>query len=258
MSDEKKSFGELLNDAPLASGENTTSLVGALARSLHPEKFVLMLSGNQSVTLDVDAVKGYRVLSGMIGQLIVEVEIDRERVPESIRRTQPGSLPFLQSYFTNPHTDPNPALTTPTFDQPWLGYSNPTFDRPVFTFPSIDNSPVKNIFEPIPDPTVYNQGDPWQFGGYPAAGVAPFALATPHQAPPAVIAAMQMNVPFGGPNSSPAVAEHTSILLDVMSIPSIDKPIWQDPPVTSATQDNPHSNPVFENISTPGFPRIYD
>jgi hypothetical protein len=255
MSDEQKSFGELLNEAPLASGENTISLVGALARSHHPGKFVLVLGGNQSVTLEVDAVKEYKVLSGMIGQLIVQVEIDRDRAPHSITHPQPGGVPIPQSPFTNLYLDLNSG-----------GFSNPLIDRPVFTFPAVDNPPVKSIFEPIPDPTGYNQGDPWQFGGGVggpvAGGIAPFALATPHQAPPEVIAAMQANVPFGlpfgGPNSSPAAPEHTSYILDTRTNPSIDKIIWNDPPVTSATQDNPHSNPVHENITTPGFTKIYD
>ena len=40
MSDEKRSFSELVGEAPLARNEGTVSLVGALARSHESGKFV--------------------------------------------------------------------------------------------------------------------------------------------------------------------------------------------------------------------------
>ena len=90
---EKKSFNELLSEAPLASQENTVSLVGALGRSTQSGKFVLILGPGNSVTLDVDAVKGYQVLGGGIGQMLVQVDVDRERVPASIAEPQ-AAAPF--------------------------------------------------------------------------------------------------------------------------------------------------------------------
>ena len=104
MSDEKKSFSDLLGEAPMAAGENTISLVGVLARSHDSGKFVLALAANQSVTLDIDAVKDYKVLSGMIGQTIVQVEVDRDRVPASA--AQPPSAIGAQPAFTNAIIDP--------------------------------------------------------------------------------------------------------------------------------------------------------
>jgi hypothetical protein len=57
MADEKKSFNELLSEAPLAAKEDTISLVGALERSHQPGKFVLVLGGGRTLTLEVEAVK---------------------------------------------------------------------------------------------------------------------------------------------------------------------------------------------------------
>ena len=67
MADEKKSFSELVNEAPLAVTEGSITVVGALARSHEPGKFVLIFCPECNVTLDIDAVKGYRVLGGAIG-----------------------------------------------------------------------------------------------------------------------------------------------------------------------------------------------
>jgi hypothetical protein len=187
MSDEKKSFGELLNESPLAAGENTISLVGALARSHHPGKFVLALAGNQSVTLDIDAVKEYTVLSGMIGQLIVQVEIDRDRVPGSLAQPQasqaaiPGfknPLHEVSTTFVTDHTYTSPWLDQTGFYGDILGHKDPITDFPG-TYPAL------------------SPGDPWQLAGGHAGLAAPFALATPHQAPPSALAAMGGG-PFGG------------------------------------------------------------
>jgi hypothetical protein len=41
MADEKKSFSDLLSEAPLVPNEDTVTLVGALARSSQAGKFVL-------------------------------------------------------------------------------------------------------------------------------------------------------------------------------------------------------------------------
>jgi hypothetical protein len=90
MADEKKAFSELLSDAPLATTENAISVVGALARSHHPGKFVLLLAGGMSVTLDIDAVKDYRVIAGAVAQLLVEVVLDSNKVPRELKESQAG------------------------------------------------------------------------------------------------------------------------------------------------------------------------
>ncbi len=90
MADEKKTFSELLSEAPLATAENAISLAGALARSHHPGKFVLLLAGGATVTLDIDAVKDYRVIGGAVGQLLVEVVLDSNKVPRELKELQAG------------------------------------------------------------------------------------------------------------------------------------------------------------------------
>jgi hypothetical protein len=160
MADEKKSFAELLNDAPLAAGENTVRLVGLLARSSDHKKFVLGLGENQSVTLDIDAVKDYRVLSGMVGQLIIEVEVDRHRLPAPA----PPPLPYVK----------DPAVDLPRATvQEWTTVYGPTTWSEPTAAPNFGN----------PGWGVY--GDPWA-----SQGLVPFALAAARQAPQHVIGAM--------------------------------------------------------------------
>lgn len=224
MAKEKRSFSELLGEAPLAAQEDTVSLVGALERSHQKGKFVLALGPGRSVTLDVEAVKGHQVLGGGVGQILVQVDVDRESVPEEIKGA-------FDSPFT--HFGYDVPITISYLDHP---HKLPHVDIP-FTIPTNDFPSPKNILEAsgtiqenIGDPGF--GGDPWQWGGgfggpVPGAG-APFALATPHQAPQSTIAAMQMRGPVRGPT-------HYS---------DLTSPLYDKRPT--------------EDISTPGFQRIYD
>jgi hypothetical protein len=163
MTDEKKSFAELLNDAPLAAGENTVRLVGSLARSNDNKKFVLGLAGNQSVTIEIDAVKDYRVLSsGIAGPLIVEVEVDRHRLPAP--------------------TPPPAYFKDPIVDLPRMTAGETTAELTLV-------EQTGALYGPI-IPT--NPGDPWGVYGPSLGdpGVAPFAIAAARQAPQHVIGAM--------------------------------------------------------------------
>jgi hypothetical protein len=81
MPDEIKLFSELVKEAPLATEEDTVSLVGLLGRSAESGKFVLQLAPGNNITLDIDAVKGYRVLGASVGQTVVQVNVDRGKVP---------------------------------------------------------------------------------------------------------------------------------------------------------------------------------
>lgn len=110
MAKEKKSFSELLSEAPMATQEDTVTLVGALGRSSQSGKFVLALGPGSSVTLEVDAVKGYQVLGGGVGQLLVQVELDRERVPDSIAQPQAAAGPFA---LATPHHAPPGVVAGP-------------------------------------------------------------------------------------------------------------------------------------------------
>jgi len=97
MADEKKPFSELLNEAPLAPDENTVTLTGALARSSQPGKFVLATGTGNSVTLDVDAVKDYQVLGGGVGQVLVQLTVDRAKVPEAAQSAVKSESGIAQS-----------------------------------------------------------------------------------------------------------------------------------------------------------------
>lgn len=92
MADKKKSFTELLSEAPLTTQEDTISLVGALGRSSQSGKFVLALGPGQSVTLDASAVKNYQVLGGGVGQVLVQIDVDRDKVPADV--AQQAAAPF--------------------------------------------------------------------------------------------------------------------------------------------------------------------
>jgi hypothetical protein len=79
MAKEQESFETLVNEAPLAPTGGTVSLVGMLARSAEPGRFVLTLPDGRAVTLETAAVKGYAVLGTSVGQTIVRVDVDAEK-----------------------------------------------------------------------------------------------------------------------------------------------------------------------------------
>lgn len=213
---EKKSFSELLGEAPMATGEKTITLTGALSRSADPGKFVLTMGDNQTATLNVDAVKQYKVLSGMVGQMIVEVEVDRDKVPnaEAIASNPSRNqyLTIASSDYTNHIWDQ--ILTSPIIDlhtapsvdyhtSPYIDYQTSPYIDQLHTVPQFDYSPkyiIENtgtIQENIGDPG-YGGVDPGALagqggfaqGGFAQGGAAPFALATPHQAPQGALAGM--------------------------------------------------------------------
>src|SRR5580704_8294957 len=116
MAEEKKSFEELLSSAPLAAKEDTVTLIGVLERSNQPGRFVLALDSGRSLTLEVKAVKDYRVLAGMVGQTVVEIDVARDHVPKEIKeemlrpltiavRDQPAHTGAPDTIFTVPQHD---------------------------------------------------------------------------------------------------------------------------------------------------------
>lgn len=289
MATEKRSFEELLREAPEAPGDDTVSLVGTLARSRDEGKFVLTVAGGQAVTLDVSAVKDHEVIGSSVGQMIVRVDVDRSCLPSEV--VGEGATPVASDTAGQRNTarnwDPTAighdvkfgpsdawfqfarvaggtpvaadtagfTLTEPT--GPWQGefklnwQDNPEhwhqrtlphldyptvawFDHPntgipdVVTIPWIDQGGGTvwqdpgpgTLQETIPDPT----------GGIdPAAQGMPFSLATQHQAPPAVMAALgglkprlDPKIPFHDPGTlywdpgtHPFVDPHTPFYFDV-------------------------------------------
>jgi hypothetical protein len=194
MADEKKSFSDLLSEAPLAANEDTISLVGALARSNQPGKFVLATGSGNSLTLDVAAVKGHQVIGGGVGQLLVQVDVDRAQVPESAQQAiQKSGGGVLQSGL--------PDVKHPTYD---------------FKHPVLDKYPWE-------EPVRTN----------PETDLRPFALATEQQAPPSALAAMEaspvsnfktffswdINTPYSLDNNTGHWDVHKNPILDATGRP---------------------------------------
>ena len=81
MANNEKSFDELVKEAPLAPTAGGTSLVGTLSQSSEAGKFVLTLQDGSAVTLNTADVKAHMVLGATVGQTIVRIEIDSEKIP---------------------------------------------------------------------------------------------------------------------------------------------------------------------------------
>ncbi len=202
MADEKKSFSELVNEAPLAVTEGSITVVGALARSHEPGKFVLIFCPECNVTLDIDAVKGYRVLGGAIGQLFVQLEIARDKISHEVL-----------TEITKAGFGGNKVIR----DVP---VKNPVVDVPVA-------KPIVESTGTLAETTAYpGLGDPYigtAFQGYGQLG--PFALVTPHHAQVGVF-----GMPQGGPVQGGGVT--TIAICDVIPPPPtpVTRPLADDPP----------------------------
>lgn len=91
MAGNGKSFEELVNDAPPAQAAGTVSLVGMLAKSSEPGKFVLTLRDGSELTLETAAVKEHEVLGASVGQTIVRVDVEAADIPA----TSPTRVPDM-------------------------------------------------------------------------------------------------------------------------------------------------------------------
>jgi len=128
MAAKTKSFSELLSEAPLAAAEETVTLAGALGRSSQAGKFVLTMGPGQSVTLDQSAVKSYQVLGGGVGQLLVQIEVDKDKVPAEA--SQQAAAPFAVA--TPHHAVPTNVGLTPVVADNY--HTVEYFDTPNTTF----------------------------------------------------------------------------------------------------------------------------
>lgn len=98
MAGKEKSFEELVKEAPAAPAAGTVSLIGTLARSGEAGKFVLTLQDGSTVTLETAAVEGHEVLGTSVGQTIVRVDVEAEKIPP----TSPTRVPDI----IKAHNDP--------------------------------------------------------------------------------------------------------------------------------------------------------
>jgi len=185
MSDER-SFAELLADAPRAADEKHVTLVGTLGKSDDPKTFVLYVSDGSPHTIDVAAVKKHTVLGHSVGRAIVQIEVEREHLPESLSR-ELGGLGYSLNEgagtgvadigHTNAIAD---YLTIGIFD-----HGTPASFDTLGTLVGADQHGT--LQETISDPGI-REVDPAQ--RYAGAGISPFSLALQHHVAQAQIEAL--------------------------------------------------------------------
>jgi hypothetical protein len=231
MAGQDKSFADLVAEAPAAPTEGVVSLVGVLARSSEAGKFVLTLPGGRAVTLETADVKGHAVLGASVGRTIVRIEIEAAKVQalgpqplvkdptsetgtldkdptfDTVNKDPDETVPYIAETGLLDMKDP---VETDVFDTPWdtkdplettpAGYeSNPLADTgltdltgpPDVKLPFQDRSyPIWHIDTTFHQDNVFHPAPSFGSSAQPG-GVAPFALATQHQAPSNVVAALQ-------------------------------------------------------------------
>jgi hypothetical protein len=157
MASDEKSFENLLKEAPAEPVAGTVSLVGMLAQSCEAGKFVLTLQDGNAVTLETASVKCHAVLGTSVGQTIVRVDVEAGKLPATA--FGPAGTSFTRS----------------------LG------DFPFWAGAKLVADLALNIPKPLRDPWVVIP----PVLGVPEPGFAPFAMATPHQAPAYTLANVQ-------------------------------------------------------------------
>jgi hypothetical protein len=98
MSKLESDFQKLLSEAPMAPDADTITVVGILARSPDTDRFILTLANGRTETLDVDAVKSAKIISGAIGQSVVQLELDAKRVPGNLTQAFKSGPDFTAGY----------------------------------------------------------------------------------------------------------------------------------------------------------------
>jgi hypothetical protein len=217
MAKADKSFEDFLNDAPLAPDTSTLTVVGALARMPEPGKFVLTLSNGHSATLDAKAVKSFTRLGSAVGQMLVQLELDAKLVPKDFGQ----AAPTAEAHLTVLASD----VTPPTIG--YIDHKLPIFDHTVLAKDYL-KPPIVDTLVPkaISDSPWMGGGDPYARMPATAGGVAPFALATAHQAPAATVAAVEQ----AGQQS-----HYTTSIYDYITLPFFDQ---RHPPKVHA---DPHA-----------------
>jgi len=214
MASQDKSFADLVAEAPPAPAEGTVSLVGALAKSRETGKFVLTLQDGRTVALETSAVKGHTVLGSSLGRSIVRIEIEASKAPAlGPRRSDRGAISALLRF-------------TGILDQIGQGGFGEGDDTPPFTSekdPGDETDPNTSEKDPgqdtgdIEDKLPPLDKDPTGEGTGSYEYLDPFALATPHQAPPHVVRALQARAGYArrfGGQSWARGASHRKPVLD--------------------------------------------
>jgi hypothetical protein len=233
MAKDDKSFKELLSEAPLAAKADTVTVIGALARATEADKFELTLADGHSVTLETNAVKSFTRLGSAVGQVLVQLELDAKLLPKDLDLLKPAL------FQKPPHKDinkpPNSDFPTKTpyedLLRPYFVHQKPLYSDPKAPYydfhgtgvldvinTGIADTPHTGVADTLGTGLADTPGDPFHTG-VAAAGAAPFALATPHQAPAETLAAMMQLYARSTPVS------------DFYSPPVVDYPVttfWGD------------------------------
>jgi hypothetical protein len=187
MASQDKSFADLVAEAPAAPAEGTVSLVGALAKSREAGKFVLTLQDGRTVALETSAVKGHTVLGASLGRAIVRIEIEASKAAGlGPRRFDRGAISSMLR-FTGILDQIGGGLQVGEDTPPFTSEKDPGDETDPNTSekdPSQDTGDLQDKLPPLDkDPTGEGTGS-YEY-------IEPFALATPHQAPPHVVRALQ-------------------------------------------------------------------
>jgi hypothetical protein len=139
-----KGFGDLLRRAPASGGAQdggVVSLTGALYRTEKEGGFVLALPGGQTVELEADAVQRFRLVQEQGPQLIVEIDVARDRIPSTASpNLNLGTLPTFDDLRTWPVIDQ--LQTSPLIDD----WTHPVLDDPR-TRPWLDDPRTRPWFD---------------------------------------------------------------------------------------------------------------
>ncbi|MGD0304448.1 MAG: hypothetical protein ABSC71_06420 [Candidatus Acidiferrales bacterium] len=168
MATNETSFEQLLSRTALAPSSDTITVVGALARSPDPQKFVLGVQDGQTFTIDVAAVRKFKVVAESVGQILVELELDKAKLPAELRKT----VATASIEYKPPVRDAIPTAAENITAVETASETILQHDHPLGSFAAWwDVGPG--------------------FGGGSFVGPVPFVAAAAHQAPAETIEAMQ-------------------------------------------------------------------
>jgi hypothetical protein len=216
MASQAKSFEDLVKESPSAPAAGTVSLVGTLSQSPEAGKFVLTLEDGRGLTMETSAVSGHTVLGSSVGRTVVRVDVEASKVPATVAGPAGAAGAITTVHFLDQ------PITNPDIDHP---FTVARFDYTVAWLDHIGTLPAVDYY--VAGPGNVPPGWPVEAGG---GGVAPFALATPQQAPASTMAALQ-----GQGVVTTGIVDHPNTGI-------ADQ-------VTTGIVDQPHTG-VFDNIHT--------
>jgi len=191
MAKDESEFQKLLSEAPMAPNADTVTVVGMLSRTADPSRFVLTLPEGRTVTLEVDMVKSAKTVAGVVGQSLVQIELDSKRLPESVAQSLFKSGPDYTGVYADYHFGP------------WGGTNGGLGGGQPGSTPTNDTR--------------------IEVAGNPTTGLAPFVAEFWHQANPATIAALTQAQP-----GTPHYLSHIFKSIPQMDVPHPPKQPIQD------------------------------